>query len=117
VDGVRRRCNSRNSCKVPEPAADWRVAGEALALHGAGFNPLARAANARLDFVVPLRLITMPPDEEVLRERLAKCLVICVKFPALCEDGRSSSGHAAISPHARTHARMRTAVQARLTYV
>ena len=56
---------------LAEQAASWRAqAGGAVALHGAGLNPLVRAANAMLDLVVPLRFVTTPPDMEVLRERL-----------------------------------------------
>lgn len=57
-----------------EQSAGWRAgadhAGGAVTLHGAGLNPLVRAANAMLDLVVPLRFVTTPPDMDLLRERL-----------------------------------------------
>jgi type VI secretion system protein ImpK len=46
------------------------VALDTVALHGAGLNPLVRAANALLDLVVPLRFMATAPDMEVLRQRL-----------------------------------------------
>ncbi len=52
----------------PIPAA-WRAAA---VLHGAGLNPLVRAASALLDLVVPLRFMPAPPDMEVLRQRLTE---------------------------------------------
>ena len=48
------------------------VAGAAAALHGAGLNPLVRAANPLLDLVVPLRFTTAAPDMELLRRRLTE---------------------------------------------
>ena len=59
---------------MAEHAANWRASGNTgvVALHGAGLNPLVRAANAMLDLVVPLRFVTTPPDMDVLRERLTQ---------------------------------------------
>lgn len=56
----------------PPDALPWTVAGAAVALHGAGLNPLVRAANALLDLVVPLRFMATAPDMEVLRRRLTE---------------------------------------------
>jgi len=57
--------------------AAWRAIASnisvgAVAQHGAGLNPLVRAANAMLALVVPLRFVPTPPDMEVLRERLTQ---------------------------------------------
>lgn len=59
---------------MAEHAANWRASGNTgvVALHGAGLNPLVRAANAMLDLVVPLRFVTTPPDMDLLRERLTQ---------------------------------------------
>ena len=51
-----------------------RVAAVAVELHGAGLNPLVRAANPLLDLVVPLRFMASAPDMEALRQRLMQAV-------------------------------------------
>jgi type VI secretion system protein ImpK len=57
-----------------QPSADTTVApqssGGPAQLHGAGLNPLVRAANPLLDLVTPLRRMASHPDVEALRMQL-----------------------------------------------
>jgi type VI secretion system protein ImpK len=47
-----------------------QAAGAPAQLHGAGLNPLVRAANPLLDLVTPLRRMASHPDVEALRMQL-----------------------------------------------
>lgn len=55
---------------VPAAAASPAVDASA-AVPGQGLNALVRAANPLLGLIVPLRTMTVPPDLEALRQRLA----------------------------------------------
>ncbi len=70
---VQRRPDAGASAQAstgPASGASLGAPHAAVRLHGAGLNPLVRAANALLDLVVPLRFVTTAPDMQVLRERL-----------------------------------------------
>ena len=56
------------SCGSPAASAS---ASATVELSGRGLNPLVHAANPLLDLIVPLRTMTVPPDLEALRQRLA----------------------------------------------
>lgn len=60
----------RQDAPPPAPLERDEAAAAQVALHGAGLNPLVRAANPLLDLVVPLRFLATAPDMEVLRQRL-----------------------------------------------
>ena len=63
--------------RAPQPAATPPAvqtplqAAVTVESPGKGLNPLVQAANPLLDLIVPLRTMTLPPDLEALRQRLA----------------------------------------------
>ena len=62
--------------RTPQPVTVFASGAPApiglpVALPGRGLNALVRAANPLLSLVVPLRTMTVPPDLEALRQRLA----------------------------------------------
>jgi len=62
--------------RVPQPTAVSAAVASPVAtapadVPGQGLNALVRAANPLLSLIVPLRTMTVPPDLEALRQRLA----------------------------------------------
>lgn len=66
--------------RAPKPVATSAsiptapLAAAAVESPGKGLNPLVHAANPLLDLIVPLRTMTVPPDLEALRQRLAHAI-------------------------------------------
>jgi type VI secretion system protein ImpK len=69
--GGRRTPPSQPASQAPaDTTVAQQSAGAPAQLHGAGLNPLVRAANPLLDLVTPLRRMASHPDVEALRMQL-----------------------------------------------
>ncbi len=69
--GGRRTAPSQPPASAPPPPTPN---GAPVQLHGAGLNPLVRAANPLLDLVPPLRRMASHPDVEALRMQLIQAI-------------------------------------------